>query len=293
MQSPEQHLRFPLTSEQCELLLEFEGARTLQDLAGRIHRDVSVVSRQLSALSQTASVIEKRDGRWRITAFGRQINNLTRATVSAQRRILDQQRSLRFSSVRMPSSSENTALLVVGAQKGFDDPAWGARNNPGAEEHMASLVAVWRKANRPVIFCRHLSLEPGSPLKAGSAGMDYKDGLRPLEGELVIDKSTSSAFVGTPLESELKKRGVRAAVVVGFTTNHCVDATIRVGADLGFTMYAVSDAVVAFDRVSWDGRMLKAEDLQLATLTSLNQEFATVIDSGALLASLTAQGVVE
>ncbi len=291
MQSHEQQLRFPLTSEQCELLLEFEGARTLQDLAGRIRRDVSVVSRQLSVLAQKAAVIEKQEGRWRITAFGRQINNLTRATVSAQKRILDQQTSLRFSSVRMPSSDQETALLVVGVQKGFDDPVWGARNNPGAEDRIALLISAWRKAARPVIFCRHLSLEPASPLKLGSQGTDFKSGAKPEPGELVIDKSTNSAFVGTKLEAELKSRGIKAAVVVGFTTNHCVDATIRVGADLGFTMYAVSDAVVSFDRVSWDGRLVKAEALQLATLTSLNQEFATVIDSDALLKSLEREGL--
>lgn len=291
MQSPDQHLRFPLTSEQCELLLEFEAARTLQDLAGRIRRDASAVSRQLSTLAQTAPVIEKQDGRWRITAFGRQINNLTRATVSAQKRILDQQASLRFSSVRMPSSDQETALLVVGVQRGFDDPVWGARNNPGAEDRIVQLIAAWRKARRPVIFCRHVSVEPASPLKSGSQGTDFKPGAAPLPGELVVDKSTNSAFVGTRLEAELKAKGIRAAVVVGFTANHCVDATIRVGADLGFTMYAVADAVVSFDRVSWDGRLVKAEDLQLATLTSLNQEFATVIESEALLGSLEREGL--
>ncbi len=291
MQSPEKHLRFPLSSEQCELLLAFEAARTLQDLAARIRRDVSVVSRQLSTLSQTAPVIEKQEGRWRITAFGRQINNLTRATVSAQKRILDQQASLRFSSVRMPSSDQETALLVVGAQRGFDDPVWGARNNPGAEDRIVQLIDAWRKARRPVIFCRHVSVEPASPLKSGSQGTDFKAGTIPLADELVIDKSTNSAFVGTKLEAELKSRDIKAVVVVGFTTNHCVDATVRVGADLGFTMYAVADAVVCFDRVSWDGRLVKAADLQLATLTSLNQEFATVIESEALLRSLEREGL--
>lgn len=290
MQSPEQHLRFPLTSEQCELLLEFETAKTLQELAGRIHRDVSVVSRQLSALSQTATVIEKQEGRWRITAFGRQINNLTRATVSAQRRILDQQAALRFSSVRMPSGDDETALLIVGVQKGFDDPVWGARNNLGAEERIALLVAAWRKAGRSVIFCRHLSQEPASPLRAGSQGSDFKTAARPEVGELVIDKHANSAFIGTTLADELKARAIKSAVVVGFTTNHCVDATIRVGADLGFTMFVVADAVVAYDRISWDGRLVKAEDLHSATLTSLNQEFATVIDSEALLRSLGPEG---
>ncbi len=293
MQTDQQLVRFPLTSEQCELLLEFAAARTLTELAGRIRRDVSVVSRQLSALAQAAPVIEKSEGRWRMTAFGRQINNLTQATVSAQRRILNQQQSMRFAPARLPSWDEPTALLVVGAQCGFDDELWGNRNNPGAEAQIARLLDAWRKAERPVVFCRHLSNEPRSPLRAGAKGSDFKPEARPLAGELVIDKSTNSAFMGSTLDAELKRRQVRAAVAVGFTTNHCVDATVRVGSDLGYTMYVVADATVAFDRVAWDGRVLKADDLHFASLVSLNQEFATVVDTETLLASFQNEGLGE
>ncbi|MCP4251696.1 MAG: isochorismatase family protein, partial [bacterium] len=45
-----------------------------------------------------------------------------------------------------------TALLVVDVQAGFDDPAWGPRNNPSCEDNVAALIAAWRAANRPVVF---------------------------------------------------------------------------------------------------------------------------------------------
>ena len=54
------------------------------------------------------------------------------------------------------SLSSNTALLLVDVQQGLDDPRWGARNNPDAEQRIADLLAVWRATRRPVIHVQHL-----------------------------------------------------------------------------------------------------------------------------------------
>jgi nicotinamidase-related amidase len=37
---------------------------------------------------------------------------------------------------------QRTALLVLDVQKAFDDPAWGARNNPNCEANIATLLAT-------------------------------------------------------------------------------------------------------------------------------------------------------
>lgn len=36
---------------------------------------------------------------------------------------------------------QNTALIIIDVQKGFDDPIWGKRNNLGAEE-FATVVNI-------------------------------------------------------------------------------------------------------------------------------------------------------
>ena len=46
--------------------------------------------------------------------------------------------------------NENTALLLIDVQQGFDEPYWGQRNNPNAEANMAKLLQAWRAAKRPV-----------------------------------------------------------------------------------------------------------------------------------------------
>jgi DNA-binding transcriptional LysR family regulator len=93
-------LAFGLSSEQCELLVAFESAGSLGGLARVMGKDVSVISRQLQRLARAAAVLEKRQGKWRLTPLGRQINGWTRDVATSQRRILQQQTMVRIASTR-------------------------------------------------------------------------------------------------------------------------------------------------------------------------------------------------
>ena len=125
------------------------------------------------------------------------------------------------------SLSHNTALAIVDVQKGFDDPKWGKRNNPKAEENIARLLAAWRKTARPIFHIQHCSRDPNSPLRPGSSGNEIKEIVAPIAGETVVRKSVNSAFIGTDLESELRTKRIDTFVVTGLTTDHCVSTTPR------------------------------------------------------------------
>lgn len=170
----------------------------------------------------------------------------------------------------------NTVLLIIDVQKGFDDPKWGQRNNPEAEENIARLLEAWREKEYTVVHIQHASASDGSPLRPGQKGFEIKDIVQPMEDEPVFVKNVNSAFIGTGLEDFLREWGYEKIVITGLTTNHCVSTTTRMASNLGFETYIVSDATAAFDLTDNNGRHYKAEEIHAVSLANLHEEFAHV-----------------
>ncbi|WP_316015140.1 cysteine hydrolase family protein [Roseobacter sp. HKCCA0434] len=178
------------------------------------------------------------------------------------------------------------ALILVDIQTAFADTAyWGARNNPDAEANAARLLAHWRERNRPVIFIRHISTTPGSPLKGD--GTAIQPIVAPQSGEPVLEKSVNSAFIGTDLEARLHALDARAVTICGLTTPHCVSTTTRMAANLGFDVTLAHDACAAFTQnvqTSWRGGPLPdPQTIHEAAIDALHGEFCTALATDAIL----------
>ncbi len=183
------------------------------------------------------------------------------------------------------------ALLPVDFQTGFDNPAWGPRNNPGAEAAAARLLAAFRAAGRPVIHVRHVSDDPASPLAPGTGGTGFKPELLPDPGEPVFEKSVNAAFIGTGLEAHLRAAGIDALVICGLTTPHCVSTTCRMAANLGFAVTLAHDACAAFARnadTGWAAGLppMRAEEIHASAVSHLHGEFLTARGTAAILRDL-------
>ncbi|MEU9397229.1 cysteine hydrolase family protein [Streptomyces sp. NPDC048324] len=187
--------------------------------------------------------------------------------------------------------AKNAALVVVDVQKGFDEAGfWGPRNNPGADDNIAALIDVWQSTGRPVVFVRHDSSKPESPLRPGYEGNDLKEYVEERRGkgagpELFLTKSVNSAFLGTPdLGAWLREAGISQFVLAGIQTNMCVETTARMGGNLGYEVVVAYDATYTFDLEGPFGWRLSADEVARASAVSLHGGgFARVVTTKELL----------
>lgn len=161
-----------------------------------------------------------------------------------------------------------TALLLVDLQNDFCAPEGfygrSGRNVRALQDAVAPNVAMLARARaagltiaftrlvhdhqRGAMEDRHV-LRPkawttsGERLVPGTWGADVVDALTPREGEIVIDKAGYSAFHDTPLEAELRARGVRTILLSGVTTYACVLASAFAAFDRDFDVVLLTDLV--------------------------------------------------
>ncbi|WP_421383386.1 cysteine hydrolase family protein [Bacillus salacetis] len=179
----------------------------------------------------------------------------------------------------------NKALLIIDVQNAFNDPSWGHRNNPHAEENIKKLLDQWRNQGDEVIFIQHVSQKPQSLFYHAEAGSTIKDIVKPLKNEKIIQKQVNSAFIGTDLEKHLHDRGVGKVIITGLTTPHCVSTSVRMSANLGFETILISDATAAFGLYDHTGNYIDAQTVYDVSIGTLHKEFATIFSTEEFLSN--------
>jgi len=176
---------------------------------------------------------------------------------------------------------KNPALLLVDIQKAFMEKDYPGliRNNENAEFICGKILKKWRTLDLPIIHVRHSSTNPESKLHKSRPGFEFNDYVTPLENEMVLTKEVNSAFIGTNLENILIKSHIDTLVIVGMTTNHCISTTVRMSGNLGFDTYLISDSTACYNTKGMNGEIIPCNTIYNSALASLQEEFATVIDS--------------
>lgn len=86
----------------------------------------------------------------------------------------------------------------------------------------------------------------GRLLVRGEYGHDIIDELRPVPGEVVVDKPGKGSFWDTTLHRALLARGITHLLFAGVTTECCVNTTAREAADRGFECCILADCTDGF-----------------------------------------------
>src|SRR5579864_4682772 len=91
----------------------------------------------------------------------------------------------------------------------------GGPNSPNFHKELAMTL-----------MCSRPELK-GKVLTEGTWDAEIVEDLAPQPGYLIITKTRYSGFAGTPLDSQLRMRGIQYLFFAGIATNVCVESTLR------------------------------------------------------------------
>jgi nicotinamidase-related amidase len=184
--------------------------------------------------------------------------------------------------VRLPLTSDNSALLLVDAQRLTCDPDVGlgrmARERGRFAElkgyyervdqaltGMSHVLQACRDAGQPVIHVRTAGRLPdGRDLSRKtrsqgiSAGRDSPEAelmpaVAPRPDEIMLDKPGSGAFTGTGLDELLRNLGIAHVILGGVSYDGAVESSIRSATDRGYGLVLAPDACATFDEAQQAG----------------------------------------
>jgi len=172
---------------------------------------------------------------------------------------------------------DSAALLIIDMQRDFVEPGGFGESLGNKVEPLQSIVPVvqkvlmaWRLTNKLVVHtreshlpdlsdCPQAKLSRGNPslrigdvgpmgriLVRGEPGNQIVDALTPLSHEVVIDKPGKGAFYGTALMDILQEHKLSQLVIMGVTTEVCVQSTMREANDRGFDCLLIEDGTASY-----------------------------------------------
>ena len=208
----------------------------------------------------------------------------------------------------------SSALVIIDMQRDFVEPGgFGASLGNDVTRLQAiiptcvAVLAAWRVAGGFVVHTREghapdlhdcppakrnrgqptLRIGDAGPmgrvLVIGEPGHAIVPALAPAADELVIDKPGKGAFYATPLGPALAERGIRHLVLMGVTTEVCVQTTMREANDRGYECLLVEDGTESY-----------FADFKAATLAMITAQggiVGWVAPAAALVAALAAAPV--
>jgi nicotinamidase-related amidase len=154
--------------------------------------------------------------------------------------------------------SQSTALVLIDVQKGILSNALMPTTGPELLVRAQALAEHFRDAKATVVLVnvafsadgrdmlrQRVDAPPQIPKDGYPDGWsEFPPGLR-QPGDLLITKRQWSAFFGTELDLQLRRRGIRTIVLGGVSTQIGVESTARQAYEHGYDLLIVKDATTS------------------------------------------------
>jgi len=148
----------------------------------------------------------------------------------------------------------NTILIVVDMIYDFVYGKFGNDHARNIIPYVRSIISKARSKGIPVIYLKdaHLPSDPetkhwGQHAMKGEIGSEIIPELNPEINDIVVSKSTYSGYYNTALETILKDLQVKEVILVGVSTNICVQHNAADSFFRGYKVIVIENATAAFD----------------------------------------------
>lgn len=142
----------------------------------------------------------------------------------------------------------NTALVVIDLQRGILSVPT-AHPTADVVAKAAELAKAFRRRGLPVALVNVAGRAPGRTEARPPASTpppnwtDLAPELEQQPGDILVTKYTWGAFYGTPLDLQLRRRGVTQIVLCGVSTSIGVETTARAAYERGYNVTLAVDAM--------------------------------------------------
>ena len=97
----------------------------------------------------------------------------------------------------------------------------------------------------------------------GSKEREIPDAVKPAKGDILLDKSAASIFIGTNFESMMRNRGITTLLFTGIATEMGIESSARDASNRGFYPVVVSDCVSSMDKDAHERSLKNLEKIAI------------------------------
>lgn len=167
------------------------------------------------------------------------------------------------------------AIIVVDM---INDFVTGKLGSPRAQKIIPNIAALLKKARKqgiPVIYLRdaHTNADRemdiwGEHAMKDTAASEIVPELKPEKNDIVIEKRWYSGFVDTELPSVLKKLGVDTLIILGVSTDICVQNNVGHAYFSGYKTIVPQDCTASIDEEAHEQAIKYMKNIYGAEITS-------------------------